>query len=114
LHFTGGYVYLIRHVARGMAGIPVTLLHAILMFVCTVIGGALVNRIWLGLGGILIFWFAWVAFDTVTTEAPFGNILFSALILFLVQAGIFAAAWWIASRRSVTAAGGGQLKREGV
>ncbi len=107
---TAAYVYLVHHVWRGMARIPVTLLHAILMLICTLIGGALANRIWLGLLGIILFWSGWVAFDTVTTEAPFRNILLSALIPFGVQSAIFTAAWRIASSRSVPATGGGRLE----
>jgi hypothetical protein len=107
---TAAYVYLAHHVWRGMASIPITLLHAILMLICTIIGGALVNRIWLGLLGIILFWSAWVAFDTVTTEAPFRNILLSSLIPFGVQSAVVTAVWRIASSGSVPGVGGGPLE----
>jgi hypothetical protein len=91
---TGAYLWLINRVWTGMASIHVALWWALMGIICTMIAGALVHRLYVGILGILAFWTIMLLFDWWTTSATFLSVTRAVAILAVVQTGVMGVAWW--------------------
>jgi hypothetical protein len=95
-------IWLTKYVWTGMASIHVAFWYFILELVCLAIGGALINRLWLGITGLTILWIGSVVVDAATaSEASFVDVAISSLILISIQFSVFIAAWWMTAKDTV-------------
>jgi hypothetical protein len=90
------YIWLIHRVFTGMASIPVAVTCGIIALVCTVVAGAKIDRLIVGILGMAALWTCFALLDLSTSSASLSDEVRYCLVFLSVQVAVLVFAHYLA------------------